>query len=247
MGLARKVAALGHAARNLAGVKVRQPLREMLVSGPRAVSLRPEIVALIQDELNVKRVRPVELEGLRGELFTPRVAPRMSALGPKFGPLAPKIAAALSEIEPQEVAAKLHGERRLKLTIAGQAFELGPEEVELSWELREGWKLAVEGDLTAIICTEIDEELRREGFVRELIHQVQLLRKEAGFEVTDRIALYYEAGSELAAAIASYDERIKSEVLATSLAPGLPARVDYRAEREVNGQRALLGLVRQRR
>ncbi|MFQ6090682.1 MAG: class I tRNA ligase family protein, partial [Candidatus Bipolaricaulia bacterium] len=109
MELGRKVAALGRAARNSAGVKVRQPLRELSVSGSGVAELfaEPEIVALVRDELNIKALRAIDLEEARKEFFAPRVAPKMSALGPKFGPRAPQIAAKLGELDPAEAAARL--------------------------------------------------------------------------------------------------------------------------------------------
>jgi len=248
MARARAVVALGHAARNAAGIKVRQPLPRLLIASADKFRWEEllqvdELVQLILNELNVKGLELVDLEAERRRLFQPEVQPKMGVLGPRFGPLAPKIAARLGELDPAEVMAKLD-KGGLPLQLNNEEVELSAAEVEISWELRAGYQLASDDGLTVILSTEIDEGLRREGYVRELIHQVQLMRKEAGFEVTDRIALYYEADGELREAIASYGERIKAEVLAISLERGLPSVVEHRGEREINGQQTLLGLVR---
>ena len=259
MAQARAIIAAGHQARNKAQIKVRQPLSKMAVfsPGPGLAGWEPELEGLVSSELNIKELKFIE-SGSDDyyEFFTPQLVPIAAQLGPKFRDRAPQVIEELSKLNLDgaehrrrvALARELETKGSCTLTVADQDFRLERGlDVRVEPIPREGFEVGVEGSWTVVICTAIDQELRWEGYVRELIHQVQLLRKEAGFEVTDRIALYYEADGELAAAIARYGERIKAEVLATSLAPGLPGELDHRSECEVNGQRALVGLIRQRR
>jgi len=257
MELARAVAALGHAARDAARVKVRQPLPRLLVASSEKFQRQElerlvqvdELVRLVLSELNVKALELVDLEAERAKLFQPELTPKMSALGPKFGPLAPRLAEHLKGLDPREVATKLETEGRLLVELDGQAVELTPEELQLEWKPASGLVAASDDGLTVLLDTRITPELRAEGLVRELIHQVQLLRKEAGFEVTDRIALYLEVDGLLQEAINQHIERIKSEVLAVELHLGLPApgELEYQGEREIDGSQAKIGLRRVRR
>src|SRR5919204_1188079 len=168
----RRVVELGRQARSQAGIKLRQPLRRLVVQGAAAAAGHAREIG---DELSVKEVEfgPVEATELR-------VRPNLPVLGPKLG----------KELGP--VRAALEAGRFEQLEDGGirvDGHELGADEVLVERRAREGWALAEEGGLTVAMTTELDDELRVEGRVYELTHRVNTMRKEAGLELTDRIRL----------------------------------------------------------
>jgi isoleucyl-tRNA synthetase len=192
----RRVAALGHAARQSSGLKVRQPLRRLVVEGAPLASAHADELA---DELRVKEVAfaPVEAEL--------RVKPNLPVLGPKLGRELGAVRAALQAGEFEEL-----GEGRFRVL----GHELAPEEVLVERSGREGWAVAADDGVTVALDTQLDDELRREARVYELIHRVNSMRKEAGLELTDRITLSLPAGD---ADLLGYAEWIKRETLALEL------------------------------
>jgi len=249
MELVRRLAALGRAARMEAKIKVRQPLAKMAVKLKCAAEQRlsPELERLILEELNVKRIEFVD--SLQ-EYFVPVIEPDFSRIGPKFGRLTQGIREALAKTDPQEIAAAIESQGKFALFLEGQEVELTKEELKVRYVAKEGYTIASEDEntVTIVIETKIDPELRQEGLIRELIHQIQLMRKEAGYEVTDRIKLFYETDQMLKQAIARYAEHIKEETLAVELYAGqVPENVDYAKAQEINGQKANIGLIRVRR
>ncbi len=197
MAEVRRVVALGHQARAHSGIKLRQPLRRLVVQGADGISGH---AGELGDELNVKDVEfgPVEATELR-------VKPNLPILGPKLGKELGPVRSALEAGEFEE----LDGGR---LRVNGH--ELAPEEVLVERRGKEGWAVAGEDGLTVALDLALDPELELEGRARELIHRVNGMRKEAGLELTDRIVLTLpEAESELL----DYAERIKQETLAVRI------------------------------
>ena len=221
----RTVAELGLAARNLAKVKVRQPLRRLLVrKRPGDEEIPKELWNLAKAELNVKEI---SLADDLSELRRPVLSPNFASLGPRLGALAPKVAAALERGDHAALFQKLQAGRTL-LDVDGEVVELTPADVKVSWETVEGYVMLEEGEDAVALDIRLDEELRAEGDLRELIHRIQLARKEAGFEVTDRIELGYEG--EIAEIFKRFPERIKEEVLAVSLVEGPLPNPEYTVE-----------------
>ena len=197
MAEVRRVVALGHQARAHSGIKLRQPLRRLVVQGADGISGH---AGELGDELNVKDVEFGAVEAT--EL---RVKPNLPILGPKLGKELGPVRSALEAGEFEE----LDGGR---LRVNGH--ELAPEEVLVERRGKEGWAVAGEDGLTVALDLALDPELELEGRARELIHRVNGMRKEAGLELTDRIVLTLpEAESELL----DYAERIKQETLAVRI------------------------------
>jgi isoleucyl-tRNA synthetase len=197
MAEVRRVVALGHQARAHSGIKLRQPLRRLVVQGADGISGHAHELG---DELNVKDVEfgPVEATELR-------VKPNLPILGPKLGKELGPVRSALEAGEFEE----LDGGR---LRVNGH--ELAPEEVLVERRGKEGWAVAGEDGLTVALDLALDPELELEGRARELIHRVNGMRKEAGLELTDRIVLTLpEAESDLL----GHAERIKEETLAVRI------------------------------
>jgi isoleucyl-tRNA synthetase len=212
MAQARRLSSLGRAARGEAGVKVRQALRRALVFLPaNAPELLDEIVA---DELNVDRV---QVAAELGELITFEVVPNFRVLGPRLGPQVQAAKAALAALDGATAAADLEAGRPLVLSLDGGDVELGPDDVELRARGQEGFAVSREGGEVVALDLALDDELRTRGLVRDVIRQVQDLRKEAGLEVVDRIVLTLEGADSLAD---SFDQ-IAREVLAVEVRSGV--------------------------
>jgi isoleucyl-tRNA synthetase len=193
----RRVVELGRQARAASGLKLRQPLRTLVVQG---ASLSDEHVAEVRDELRVKTVEqgPVEAEELV-------VRPNLPVLGPKLGSELGAVRAALAAGEFEQV----NGGFR----VAGR--ELGPDEVLVERRSKEGWALASDEGLTVALDTQLDDELLLEGRVLDLIHHLNMKRREAGLELTDRIAVTLPSSD--ADLLERHADWIKAEVLAVSI------------------------------
>jgi isoleucyl-tRNA synthetase len=203
---ARRVVELAHAARQKAGMKLRQPLRSLVVatSEPAKRLLVLRQVDELAGELRVKRVKIAENAHEVAEL---RATPRLDIVGPRFGPNLPELRRLLAEGSFQVQNGSLR---------AG-AFVLAPGEFTLEYSPREGWAVAHESDYVVAVDTRLDDELELEGRVLDLIHAIQRLRKEAGLEITDRVVLTVPAEAE---ALLAHEEWIKAETLATRIEVG---------------------------
>jgi len=200
----RRVVELGRQARSTSDLKLRQPLRRMIVAGaPLAHGHADEI----GDELRLKEVEFGEVEA--AEL---RVKPNLPVLGPKLGPVLRDVSAALAEGRFTE----LEGGR---FQVDGHVLE--PEEVIVERIGRVGWAVATYGSTTVAIDTTLDDELRLEGRLNDLLRAIQNLRKESGLEITDRIRLWIADRDLLA-----FADRIAEETLAVSVEPGSELRLD---------------------
>ena len=195
----RKVVALGHQARSASGLKLRQPLRRIVVEGAPLAAVHADEIA---EEL---RVKEVEFGQVDAEL---RVKPHLPVLGPKLGKELGAVRAALHAGEFEELGGG-------RFRAAGH--ELGPEEVLVERAGKDGWAVAGDAGVTVAIDTSVDEELAREGRVYELIHKVNSMRKDAGLELTDRIALTIPEGD---ADLLDHAEWIAKETLALSVVAG---------------------------
>jgi isoleucyl-tRNA synthetase len=229
MAATRRAVELGRAARAQAGIKVRQPLRKAVIVATEAE--RGEIEALrelVAAELNVKELEFVSEEA---ELVSYEVKPNYRALGPRFGKLMPQAAAAIEALDPAAVANALAGGVRIGVQVEGAEHELGPDDVSLVMSPPEGYRVEADSGRAVALALELDEELRREGLAREIVHAVQNARKAAGLEVTDRISLTLGGDAELLAAARAHEDYLSGETLATAVSydgGGTPARIEGR-------------------
>jgi isoleucyl-tRNA synthetase len=248
MALARQVVALGHSARNGRNIKLRQPLASALVYlEPGAGELDGELVALVQDELNVKRVTFVDDVS---DLVTYRLLPDNKVLGPRFGERFPAVRAALATQDPLTTVRRLQAGLPLRLELApgeaggvgGEEVELAPEEVLVREEAREGLAVASERGLAVAVDTVLTPGLVAEGLAREVVRRVQNLRKEVGFDLDDRIVTTYQADGELAEAIEAWRDFIAAETLSVELRAGPPDEGVLVGEDHVGGRLLRLGV-----
>lgn len=252
MKRARQIVTAGLQARNKAQVKVRQPLSMAAVLANRP-AFDHGYLELIEQELNVKQLEWIGEEKLFS-FYTPKIEYDKSALGKDFRGLAPKVIGVLEQLNQSEherlvqLAQELRRAKKLRLSIEGQEVELLSEtHVRVALWPREGFSEGMEGDVKVLVYTQIDDALRQEGLVREFVRLVQECRKQAGFEVSDRIELYYEADPEVRTAIEKFARHVQEETLAVTLrSNGAFGKVEFSKELDVNGQKAKIGLVRKR-
>lgn len=237
--LAMRIVSLGRAARSKAQVKVRQPLPELLVQ----VRSRQEQAALerqapqVLDELNVKALRFLTDAA---DVVTYRVQPNLPRLGPVYGQEVGRIREALAGMDPQEVARTVAAGRNVQVL----EHSLGPEDVLVQAQEREGYSVAQEGGYTVAVSTRVTPELAAEGLARELVRRIQDLRRDAGFEIADRIVTYVTADGEVAAALDRFADYVKAETLSTDLVQGPPAEGAHAETQEVDGHRVTLAVRR---
>ncbi len=230
------VVQLGRAARNAASLKVRQPLSRCLVKGKR---LSDEIAQLIRNELNVKAVEFVD----DASAFTTyNLKPQMRTLGKKYGKLLGKIGERLKTLDGNEVVATFERGETLKFELDGTPVELEKDDVLTSLTQKPGFEAQSEGDYTVVLDTNLTPELIDEGFLREVISKVQTMRKDADFEVTDRIALSYQTSERLSAVIEKGKEDLMRSVLALSVENRPAADGEIVREQNINGEKATLGI-----
>ncbi len=243
MAAARAVVALGHAVRAGGNLKVRQPLgRVVVVAPPEQRERLQRNAALILEELNVKHL---EFAANEAELVSYKLLPDNRLLGPKFGALFPQVRAALAAEDPQAAVLALRAGHGLALNVAGRAVALAPGEVLVTPLPRAGFAVKAEGDYVVALDTAITPELRAEGWAREIVRRVQDQRKNAGFDISDRIVTYYTATPLLAEAIATFADYIKGETLSRELVGGPAPEGAAVVADTFDGEQIKLALVKQ--
>ena len=228
MEAVRLTVELGRAARAQAKAKVRQPLRRAVIvandAEREAISARAD---LVKAELNVKELDFVSEEA---ELVSYAVKPNYRSLGPRFGKRMPQVAAAVEALDPVHVAAVMADGGEVGINVDGDEHTLGPDEVTLALQPLEGYEVEAEAGHAVALQLELDDELRREGLAREIVHAVQNARKAAGLEITDRIELSLGGDDELLDAARAHEPYLAGEVLATSIAYEAPGDLALRVD-----------------
>ena len=216
--LVMRLVSLGHAARNAAGLKVRQPLAQVLVKvqKPEEKEVLEALAEQILEELNVKALAFAQEE----ELVEYEVRPLPASLGPKYGPLFPRIKEALTKMEAQAVAQRVRRGEGVEVVVEERPLQLLPEELEVVANPREGLSVAEEGGYVVAITTALSDELIREGLAREVVRRIQILRKEADFRIEDNIITYFQADPFLCEVIREWEGYIKRETLSLALSEG---------------------------
>ena len=243
MAAARAIVSLGRAAREEVGIRVRQPLRAVHAVVPDGAEPRPEVLELIRDELNIKQVRflasaegIVQLSG----------RPSFRALGPRFGKRT-EAAAAVIRALPRERLESYRAGGAVTIEVDGESATLKPGDLEVVEASASGLVVRSEDGFTVALDHTMDDELRAEGLARELVNRIQRLRKEAGLQVTDRIALGISGPDEVQRAARSWGEFIAGETLAVRLdVEGVVEDDGWTARREVevDGVPATIALAR---
>jgi isoleucyl-tRNA synthetase len=219
MARAMQIASLGRSARSTSGIKLRQPLSRARVHvGRQAVDLG-DLADLVIDELNVKALEFVDTET---DLVAYEIGLLPNVLGPKHGKRFPLLRRAVAAADAGRLARSFRAGLGTSVALddGGPAVELLPEEVEVRIHGREGYALAEEKGVVVAVDVTITPGLAREGLARDLVRRVQTLRKEAGYQLDDRIVTYYHAGDELNAVVVEWNDYIRAETLSLELVPG---------------------------
>ncbi len=230
-----QIVVLGRAARNVSGIKNRQPIGQMFVKAEK--QLDDYYVEIVEEELNVKEVHFLEDVS---ELTDYSFKPQMRILGPKYGKDLGKIRQILSEIDGSATKKQLDQNGFLTITLNDVNINLMPEELLISTSQREGYVSQEDRGVTVVLDTNLTPELLEEGFVREIISKVQTMRKEAGFEVTDHIVLSGEGNEKIAQIVSDHAAEIQNDVLADEIA--FDAARGYTKEWKINGEKVTLGV-----
>jgi isoleucyl-tRNA synthetase len=215
MQVARDAVELGRSARAQAKAKVRQPLGEaVVVAAEREREAIGRFEDLVLEELNVKRVRYVSEADELGHF---ELKPNYRTLGPRFGKAMPQVAAAVAGLDPDRAARTLREGGEVHISIEGHDHSLVVDDLLQALQPLEGYEVERSGSHAVALNVELDDELRREGLAREVVHAVQNARKEAGLEVQDRIALSLFGDDALLDAVRAHERYVTGETLATSL------------------------------
>ncbi len=230
-----EIVVLGRACRNTANIKNRQPIGTMFVKAEQKMD--KFYTDIIADELNVKEVKFADdVESFISYSFKPQ----LRTVGPKYGKLLGGIRQALTDIDGSKAMADLRANGVLVLDIDGNKVELTEEDLLIETAQTEGYVTESDGDTSVVLDTNLTEELLEEGFVREIISKVQTMRKEAGFEVMDKIRIFVKDNDKIMNLMSSHAEEIKSEVLAQDIALG---EMDgYTKEWSINKEQVTLGV-----
>jgi isoleucyl-tRNA synthetase len=243
MELVMKLVSLGHAARQKANRKVRQPLAAAAfsVGNPSERKALMNNMDVIADELNVKEVRLLDSAT---EAVSHTVKPFSKQLGQKYGNKFPAIQKAILSMNAEEVASTFRVGKTLPVKVGDETLNITAEEVEVKAQAKSGFAVAEDGAYVAALVTDLTPELLSEGLAREFLRRAQDLRKTADLDVADRIELFVEASAGLKSAIETHAEYIKAETLAVSLSFGTPPTNASVVEDEFEGENVKVGLVK---
>ncbi|MEG0355563.1 MAG: isoleucine--tRNA ligase, partial [Lachnospiraceae bacterium] len=232
-----KIVVMGRACRNTANIKNRQPIGKMFV---KAAFVLPEFYKeIVEEELNVKEMEMAEdVRAFTSYTFKPQ----LKTVGPKYGKLLGGIKTALQSLDGNTAMDELNASEVLKLHVNGQEVELLREDLLIETAQMEGYMSESDNGITVVLDTNLSEELLEEGFVREIISKVQTMRKEADFEVMDKIELSYEGSEKAEQLFAKNEQEIAHEVLALKVAKGTPT--GYTKEWNINGETVNMGVKR---
>ena len=230
-----KLVVMGRACRNTSNIKNRQPIGKMFV---KARFVLPEFYQeIVADELNVKHVKFTE--DVR-DFTSYSFKPQLKTVGPKYGKMLGGIKSALNTLDGNAAMDELNETGALQLNVNGQEITLFKEDLLIDTAQIEGYVSENDNGITVVLDTNLTDELLEEGFVREIISKIQTMRKEAGFEVMDKIKVTYEGGGKAESVFAKYADVIGREVLAEEVTKAEPS--GYVKEWKINGEKVTMGV-----
>ena len=232
-----EIVVMGRAARNTANIKNRQPIGTMYVKSE--FQLSEFYKEIIEDELNVKEV--VFKDDI-ADFISYSFKPQMRTVGPKYGKLLNKIKTVLSELDGNKAMAELKSTGELKLDIDGQEIVLLEEDLLIDMAQMEGYVSESDHTIPVVLDTNLTPELIEEGLVRELVSKIQTMRKEAGFEVMDKIRVYAKDNDKIVDIMKNHGDEIKSEVLAEDIVTG--ETKGYEKEWNINSEKVTMAVER---
>jgi isoleucyl-tRNA synthetase len=245
MRLAQKLVSLGHAARNSAALKVRQPLAEVVfvVKSGEADVVR-DLAATIAEELNVKAVKVADSAS---EMVKYSLNPLPKVLAPLLKGDFPKVQKILREGSPEDVsrwAKMLLAGQNLTVDVDGKTYEITPAQCEVHQASTEGYAVTEEHGYLAALSTQLTEELVQEGLAREFVRRVQTLRKDADFDISDHITVTYQAAGNVRDAVRAFADYIQRETLADQMGEGIPSDGYHSEAFNFDGEPVTIGVRR---
>jgi isoleucyl-tRNA synthetase len=239
MERAIKIVGLVRAMRMKSNLKVRQPLRKIIlpIASERDRGAVKRMEEVILEEINVKQIEYVTDES---GIVHKKAKPNFRSLGRKFGKTVQPVAAKIREFSAKEIN-ELERAGTLTLPIDGAEYTIDREDVEVLHEDIKGWMVESDGSITVALDTELDDELIDEGLAREFVSRIQNMRKEAGLEVTDRIRIYYNGSSRLEGALGRMSAYLRQETLATEVSNKPPTGITL-VDEDVNGEKVSIGI-----
>lgn len=242
MGKAQKIVSLVRALRNKSSIKVRQPLKRMIVpvSSEKDREAISKMEDVILDEVNVKRIEYVTDES---GIVHKSAKPNFKTLGPKHGKSVQAIANAVKQMTAAHITSLEHN-GEIKLPVNGNDVTVVMEDVEILREDIKGWLVESENGVTVALDVELTQELLDEGFAREFVNRIQNMRKDAGFEVTDRIRIFATSPEAVKNILRNMGSYIKNETLAVDLLETSPGEKGYTAEWDINGEQCTITIER---
>lgn len=216
MALVQKITSLGHAARQNANLRVRQPLAQVVVrtrTSEERTGLE-QLQQLVLDELNVKQITFADAAS---DLVDVQVFPYPKQLGQKYGKGYPKIRQAMSNLDQAELAGRFQAGETVTITAEGEVYAVAPEDVEVRSTPRAGFSVAQDGTYLVAITTELSTALLQEGYARELVRNIQQLRKDANLAISDRIVTYVRNGGLVHETLAHFGNYVRDETLTVDL------------------------------
>jgi len=242
MALAQRVVGLGRAARESASLKLRQPLKEAFVGVPgkaEADAILRLADEVVKEELNVKALHPV---AAGSDLVDVQIHPLPKQLGQKHGRRFPAIKAALLALEPMAVAAAVEAGQPVEVTVDGETIAVQPDEVQVRKQPKPGLAVAEESGYLVAVTTELTDELRWEGYAREVVRNIQELRKKSGFEISDRIHTAVQAGAAFDPVWRQFGADIAADTLSVSFTAGAPEPGMFTATVKLDNEDVTLGV-----
>lgn len=233
------IVSLGRAVRAQTLIKNRQPLRHMYVYTKNAQKLGPDMLEIIKDDLNVKEI---EFIVDTAQYISFELKPQLKTLGPKYGKLIGGIRDYLANCDSQALVTKLSSNKTHTFKVMGEEVTISYDDVLINTISKPDFKAQSFGGITVILDTTLTPELLEEGMMREIISKLQSMRKEAGFEVEDKINLYFEGDKEIVDVVNKYQQTIKTNVVIKNITNGLGGKIVK--ELEVNGKNVKLGIER---
>ncbi len=230
-----KIVVFGRAARNTANIKSRQPIGNMFIKAEK--TLDNYFVEIIEDELNIKAVTfKDDLSAFTAYSFKPQ----LRTVGPKYGKQLGGIREYLANVDGNEAMSQLKSEGAVKFTVDGTEIALAEEDLLIETAKMEGYVTEADNYVTVVMDTTLTPELIEEGFVREIISKIQTMRKDADFNVTDRIKIYVQGNDKIAEIMNANNGEIKNVVLGNEFVVGAMGGVSK--EWNINGEKVVLGV-----
>ena len=242
MSLSQRVSSMVLALRRKVNIKVRQPLSRIMIPvlDPTVAAHIEAAAPLIKSEVNVKEIEL--LENTTG-VITKRIKPNFKTLGPKYGKYMKQISALVASFSQEDIAA-VESNPVTEMEVGGERLQLTREDFDIVSEDMPGWLVASEGKLTVALDITVTEQLRREGTARELINRIQNIRKDSGFEVTDKIRVVIAEDPAVNGAIADYASYIASQTLAVEVRTAERAEGDFINDVDIDDKTVSIGVTR---